>query len=84
MRTSKIMTFSVPPAFEGLIYKYAEKEHRTISEFLREAVRRYIAMSEVDSISEYGKAKTAKKGLKPENVDKWVDDIRKSRKQRCK
>ena len=46
MRTTKVIAFSVPPEFELEIQKHAQAEHRTISEYLREAVRKYMSASE--------------------------------------
>jgi Arc/MetJ-type ribon-helix-helix transcriptional regulator len=76
MRTTKIITFSVPPAIEALIHKHAEREHMTISEFLREAVRRYIAIAELEAMSNTGRNMTKKKHLKESNIEKWVSESR--------
>ena len=46
MRTTKIIAFSVPPGFERAIQQRAKAEHRTVSEYLREAVREYMTLRE--------------------------------------
>ena len=79
MRTTKIMTFSVPPAIEVLIHKHANQGHMTISEFLREAVRRYIAIAELEALSVAGKKLTRKKNVKETDVEKWVTESRRKR-----
>ena len=79
MRTTKIITFSVPPAIEALIHKHAEKEHMTISEFLREAVRRYIAIAELEALSNTGKKMTKKKNLQERDVEKWISESRRKK-----
>lgn len=80
MRTTKIMTFSIPPAIEVLIQKYAKQEHMTISEFLREAVRRYVAIAELETLSNEGKKLTKKKKFKVSDVNKWVAESRRKTK----
>jgi len=79
MRTTKIMTFSIPPAIEMLIYKYAKQEHMTISEFLRKAVRRYIAIAELESLSVAGQKATKKKGFNEADAEKWVEESRRKK-----
>ena len=79
MRTTKIMTFSIPPAIEILIHKYAKQEHMTTSEFLREAVRRYIAIAELETLSATGQKMTKKKGLNESNTEKWMAESRRKR-----
>ena len=49
MRTTKILAFSVPPDFENQILKHAKMEHRTLSEYLREAVRHYMTLRRFES-----------------------------------
>ncbi|MBF0359370.1 MAG: ribbon-helix-helix protein, CopG family [Oligoflexia bacterium] len=78
MRTTKIMTFSVPPSMEELILKQAKVEHRTVSEFLREAVRKYMLQNHLDTIATKGKVASKKLKLKAEDVDSWVKEDRKS------
>src|SRR5690606_28208267 len=48
MRTTKVVTFSVPPEFEIRIQEHARLEHRTVSEYLREAVRQYMDLSKFE------------------------------------
>jgi hypothetical protein len=58
MRSTKVIAFSVPPQFETHILKNAKKEHRTVSEYIREAIRHYI-QSQGGDISGLKKASTA-------------------------
>ena len=48
MRTTKVLAFSVPPELENEIQKHAKAEHRTISEYIREAVRQYMSLREFE------------------------------------
>jgi hypothetical protein len=46
LRTTKLITISLPPELLGKIEKLSRKENRTRSEFLRETVRQYLAREE--------------------------------------
>ena len=41
-RKSKIFTFSMPPEMAEQVHQVVRKESRTVSEFLREAIRLYM------------------------------------------
>ena len=41
-RTTKIVTFSIPPAMEEQLRQVAEEDGRTVSELLRERFRLYL------------------------------------------
>ena len=41
-RTTKIVTFSIPPAMEEQLRQVAEEDGRTVSELLREGFRLYL------------------------------------------
>ena len=41
-RKSKVVTFSMPPEMAEEVQRIVRKEGRTMSEFLREAIRLYI------------------------------------------
>jgi len=79
MRTTKVMAFSVPPDFEGEIQKHAKAEHRTISEYLREAVRQYMTLREFDQTRKSVSKRLKKKGRKPADVDAALSQLRKRR-----
>lgn len=77
MRTTKIIAFSVPPGFEREIQKHAKAEHRTVSEYLREAVRQYMALREFERTRKTVSARLKRKGVKPADVEAVLSDIRK-------
>jgi len=77
VRTSKIMTFSVPPIIEEMIHKHANQEHMTISEFLRSAIRKYIALRELENISKKGSKISKKNKLHEDDVNEWIKTERK-------
>ena len=77
MRTTKVMAFSVPPELETEIAKHAKAEHRTISEYLREAVRQYMTLREFEQTRKAVAKRLKKKGRKASDVDAVLSEIRK-------
>jgi hypothetical protein len=78
MRTTRVIAFSAPPEFEEEIEAHAKAEHRTISEYIREAVRQYMSLKEFESARTSVAKKIRKKGIKLSDVN---DEIEKSRKR---
>ena len=76
MRTTKIMSFSVPPEFEAEIQSIAKSEHRTISEFLREAVRQYIAKKNFELTRATVAERLKSQGISEQDVEDAVSDER--------
>ncbi len=79
MRTTRVMAFSVPPEFENEIQKHARAEHRTISEYLREAVRQYMDLKEFEQTRKAVSKRLKKKGRKSSDVALAVAQLRKRR-----
>lgn len=77
MRTSKVITVSVPPKFEHEIQKHAQYEHRTVSEYIREAVRKYMDLQEFETTQKAVSKRMNKKGLKPRDVEQVIAELRK-------
>ncbi len=77
MRTTKVMAFSVMPEFEIAIQKHAKLEHRTTSEYIREAVRQYMSLRAFDATHTQVMKRLKRKGLKASVVDDVIDDLRK-------
>ena len=77
MRTTKIIAFSVPPAFEMAIQQHAKAEHRTMSEYIREAVRQYMAVQKFEATRMNVREKMKKRGLKATDVASEVEKLRK-------
>jgi len=61
------ITISLPGEMSKAIQKLAKEEHRTVSELIREAVRRYNAQAILQRAVTEGRALVKKKGLKPED-----------------
>jgi len=77
MRSTKVMAFSVPPELEAEITRHAKSEHRTISEYLREAVRQYMSLREFERTRKTVSKRLKKKGRKPSDVDAVLSSLRK-------
>ncbi len=77
MRTTKVIAFSVPPEFENEIQKHAKAEHRTISEYLREAVRQYMLLREFEQVRKSVTKRMKRKGLKSSDVETALSEARK-------
>jgi predicted DNA-binding protein len=78
MRSTKVIAFSVPPELERSILAHAKEEHRTLSEYLREAVRHYMTETEFESAVKSIRKKVKAKGLKVSDVEKLIDRLRSS------
>ena len=78
MRTTKVIAFSVPPDFETNILKFAKAEHRTISEYIREALRHYMTLREFDKTRKTVSKRLKKKGLKSSDVESILSDLRRN------
>ena len=77
MRTSKLITISIPPELLKKVEKLARKENRTRSEFFRETVRQYLAREEWREINSYARSVAGKAGIKTEeDVNRLVDESR--------
>lgn len=77
MRTTKVIAFSVPPEFENEIQKHARAEHRTISEYLREAVRQYMTLREFEQTRRAVGKRMKRRGLKQSDVESALSEVRK-------
>jgi Arc/MetJ-type ribon-helix-helix transcriptional regulator len=77
MRTTKVMAFSVPPDFEVQIHQHAAAEHRTVSEYLREAVRQYMVLQDFETTQKKVSKRLKSKGLKGSDVESVLEELRK-------
>jgi CopG family transcriptional regulator / antitoxin EndoAI len=62
MRTSKIISLSLPPELLSEAERVAKKEGRTKSELFREALRRYIQEQRWAELRRYGAWHKGKRG----------------------
>ena len=79
MRTSKILSLSLPPDLLREAERVAKKEGRTKSELFREALRRYIQEQRWAGLQRYGAQRVRKLGVKESEVERVIDAYRKAR-----
>ena len=79
MRTSKILSLSLPPDLLREAERVAKKEGRTKSELFREALRRYIQEQRWVALRRYGAQRVRKLGVKESEVERVIDAYRKGR-----
>lgn len=75
-RTTKTITFSLPPEMAEKVNEVAAQQGSSRSEFLRTAVIRYIEEHEWRQLLQYGEQKAREEGIGPEDVARLVEDYR--------
>ena len=75
-RTTRTITFSLPPELADRVDQVMKQQGRSRSEFLREAVLRYIQECEWRQLLQYGQASARAKAITPEDVTCLVDEYR--------
>jgi predicted transcriptional regulator len=77
LRTSKVLTVSLPPELLDLATRLAEQEGRTKSELFREALRQYAASrTRWQQIRSYGRQKAKQLRITEEDVERIVQEYR--------
>ena len=79
MRTTQTLSVTLPPEMLARANEIARREHRTMSELVREALRQYERNSFWTVANAFGKAKAAELGLKESDVDRVVKEVRQER-----
>lgn len=80
MRTTKVLSLSMPPELLFEAERLAKKEQRTKSELFREALRRYIQEQKWAELQQYGAQQARKQGLREADVEQLLAEDRKTRK----
>ena len=75
-RTTRTITFSLPPELADRVDEIMKQQRRSRSEFLREAVLRYLQECEWRELLQYGEARARAKGIAPEDVADLVEEYR--------
>ena len=75
-RTTRTITFSLPPEMADRVDQVMKQQGRSRSEFLREAVLRYIQECEWRQLLQYGEDRARAKGIGPEDVASLVEGYR--------
>jgi predicted transcriptional regulator len=80
MRTTKTLSVTLPPEMLTRAEQLAKKEHRTMSELVREALRQYERRSWWDEMNAYGRKTAEAAGVRSEQD--VVDAIHARRRQK--
>ena len=75
-RTTRTITFSLPPDMADRVDEVMKLEGRTRSELLREALIRYIEECEWRQLLQYGEQQAREQGIGPEDVGPLVEEYR--------
>ena len=82
MRTTKAISITLPEPMLDSAKARAKKENRTMSELVREALRRYEASQWLAEVQAYGKERAAAVGvLTEQDVDRVVHEARRERRK---
>jgi predicted transcriptional regulator len=82
MRTSKTLSITLPPEMLFRAEQLAERESRTMSELVREALRYYERRKWWEEMNSYGRARAEQLGLAEADVVPLVKQVRKDRRSR--
>jgi predicted transcriptional regulator len=85
MRTTKTLSVTLPPEMLTRAEQLAKKEHRTMSELVREALRQYERRNWWDEMNGYGRVTAEAAGIRnEEDVVEAIHSIRSQRRTRRK
>ncbi len=76
MRTTKVLSLSLPPGLVKEAERIAKEEGRTKSELFREALRRYIQARKLPGLQQYEARQAQKLGIKETDVERLVEEYR--------
>ena len=75
-RSTTTVTFSLPPEMAAQVDLLVEREGRSRSELVRDALGRYIDDAEWRRLLDYGDRRSRELGIGPEDVERLVDEYR--------
>ena len=84
MRTSQIVSITLPPEMLSRATALAKKENRTMSELVREALRQYERHRWWEETNAYGRARAKALGIREEDVDRVIHEYRQEKRARRK
>ena len=79
MRKTRTLSVTLPPDMLKRAQSIAKRESRTMSELIREALRHYERRSWWDDINAYGRSKAGRQGIRLQDVDHLVHELRASK-----
>ncbi len=78
------MSVTLPPEMLKRAHAMAKRESRTMSELIREALRRYEQRSWWDDANEYGRQHAERRGIREQDVDRLVHEVRRGARKAAK
>jgi CopG family transcriptional regulator / antitoxin EndoAI len=78
MRTSKTLSITLPPEMLRRAELLAQRENRTMSELVREALRHYERRKWWEEMNAYGRVRAEAAGLTDADVIPLVKEVRKA------
>jgi CopG family transcriptional regulator / antitoxin EndoAI len=82
MRNTRTLSVTLPPDMLKRAQSIAKKESRTMSELIREALRYYERRSWWDDVNAYGRSKADRQGIREQDVDRVIHELRATRRSR--
>jgi CopG family transcriptional regulator / antitoxin EndoAI len=79
MRTTRILSLSLPPDLLREAERVAKQEGRTKSELFREALRRYVDERRWRGLQRYGARRAHSLGMTEADVERLVQEFRRRR-----
>jgi CopG family transcriptional regulator / antitoxin EndoAI len=79
MRTTRILSLSIPPDLLREAERIAKQEGRTKSELFREALRHYVEERRWRTLQRYGAGRARRLGLMERDVDRAIQEFRRGR-----
>ena len=75
-RTTRTITFSLPPEMAERVDEVMKQQGRTRSEVLREALLRYIEECDWKELLSYGEQRARNRGIGPGDVGALIEEYR--------
>lgn len=82
MRTTEVISITLPPEMADEARRLAKKENRTLSELFRETLRTYQRERRWDRLNRYGRARAERLGIREADVVALVKQFRRERRGR--
>ena len=79
IRTTKVMSVSLPPELSREAERLARRKGCTRSELVREALRRYLVETRWQELKGFGRVRTSKLGIKEADVERLIQEYRAGR-----
>lgn len=79
MRTTRVLSLSLPPDLVREAERIAKQEGRTRSELFREALRRYVEERRWRGLQRYGAGRARRVGMSEGDVERAVQELRRGR-----